>query len=149
MSFIGKIFGTAGAETARGLAKGIGGLALDIRSAITGDMRPETRAKLEELAQKGDQMAQQGQADVNMVEAQHRSLFVAGWRPFIGWICGISVGYHYLVYPNLIWAMTIWFTELKPPPPMGLEDLWPVIVGMLGLGVYRSYEKARGAQNRH
>ena len=149
MSFLGRIFGAAAGETAKGLMEGAGSLAISIRSAITGEASPERRAELEALAIQADGLALQGQVAVNKIEAASGSLFIAGWRPFIGWICGISIGYHYLIYPNLIWYMTIWHSKIKPPPAMSLTELWPVILGMLGLGVYRSYEKSKGAQKNH
>lgn len=149
MSFIGRIFGTAAGETAKGLMEGIGGLATSIRSAITGELPPDARAKLEELAIQADSLQTQGQMQVNAMEAQHSSIFVAGWRPFIGWICGLSIGWHFLLHPMVIWYMSIWKPLLKPPPSLDLSQLYPVIIGMLGLGVYRSYEKAKDVQHKH
>ena len=74
----------------------IGGLALDIREAIKGkEMDPQRLIEL--------------QAEINKVEAQHRSMFVAGWRPFIGWICGIAFAFHYIVMPLLLA-----YTDMKP-----------------------------------
>lgn len=149
MSFFGKILGEAGAETAKGLAEGVGKLALDMRSAITGDMKPETAARLEQLAVIGEQMAAQGQMEINKAEAVHRSIFVAGWRPFIGWVCGCVLSWHFLIHPITIWILVLVRPETPGPPLLDLGQLYPVILGMLGLSGLRTYEKKAGIQRRH
>ena len=140
-SWLGKIFGTAAGETAKGLMEGVGGLATSLRSAITGELPPDARARLEELAIQAENLAKQGQVAINLAEAQSPRLFVAGWRPFMGWICGLAIAWHFVLHPMIIWYMSIWTPDLKLPPALELDDLYPVIVGMLGLGAYRSYEK--------
>jgi hypothetical protein len=149
MSFLGRIFGTAAGETAKGLMEGIGGLATSIRSAITGELSPDARAKLEELAIQADSLQTQGQMKINVMEVQHSSIFVAGWRPFIGWVCGIALGWNFVVHPMVTWYMSIWEPLLKQPPPMDLSQLYPIVLGMLGLGMFRTYEKTRDAQKNH
>jgi hypothetical protein len=149
MSFLGRIFGTAAGETAKGLMEGIGGLATSIRSAITGELPPGARAKLEELAIQADSLQTQGQMKINVMEVQHSSIFVAGWRPFIGWVCGIALGWNFVVHPMVTWYMSIWEPLLKQPPPMDLSQLYPIVLGMLGLGMFRTYEKTRDAQKNH
>lgn len=102
----------------------IGGLALDIREAIKGkEMDPQRLIEL--------------QAEINKVEAQHRSMFVAGWRPFIGWICGIAFAFHYIVMPLLLA-----YTNMKPIE-FDTNSLFTVLMGMLGLGGLRTYEKLK------
>tara|TARA_B100001248_G_C27049150_1_gene304434 strand:+ start:75 stop:449 length:375 start_codon:yes stop_codon:yes gene_type:complete len=102
----------------------IGGLALDIREAIKGkEMDPQRLIEL--------------QAEINKVEAQHRSMFVAGWRPFIGWICGIAFAFHYIVMPLLLA-----YTDMKPIE-FDTNSLFTVLMGMLGLGGLRTYEKLK------
>jgi hypothetical protein len=149
MSYVGKILGTAGAETAKGLLEGIGGLATSIRGAITGELPPEARATLEALAIEADKMALDGQVAINLVEAKHTSLFIAGWRPFIGWTCGLALSWHFLLHPVVIWYMAIKLPDLALPPPLDLSQLYPVVIGMLGLGVFRTYEKSKNAQGNH
>ena len=142
MSLWSKIFAPMVGQTVKDVASGVGGLAKDIRSAITGEMSPESKAKLEELAQRGDQIAQQGQVEINKLEAGHKSIFVAGWRPFIGWVCGFAIAWNYLIHPLLSWVLV--FTDIQATPPkLSMTELFPVIIGMLGLGVYRTYEKAK------
>lgn len=133
----------------RGLMDGLGGLATSIRSAITGELPPDARAKLEELAIQADSMAQQGQMQINLAEAKSTSIFVAGWRPFIGWVCGLAIGWHFVIHPMVTWGMAIWLPDYKIPPALELQDLYPVVISMLGLGVYRTYEKAKGVQSTH
>jgi hypothetical protein len=76
------------------------------------------------------------QLEVAKVEAAHKSLFVAGARPSIMWICGLGLGYNVLVHP----IMSIWFVM----PPIDTELLYPTLMGMLGLGTMRSVDKRNG-----
>ena len=81
--------------------------------------------------------------EINKVEAQHRSRFVAGWRPFIGWVCGLALSWNYLIHPLFAWAWVAWGDSAIPaPPPLSLGELMPVLLGMLGLGALRTVEKA-------
>ena len=88
------------------------------------------------LAQKEARKNAALQLDVNKVEAAHKSLFVAGWRPFIGWCCGLGLLYSVLLSPLL----DIWFEM----PAIDSSILMPTMTGMLGLGALRSYEKVKG-----
>ena len=102
----------------------LGGLALDIREAIKGkELDPQRLIEL--------------QAEINKVEAQHRSLFVAGWRPFIGWVCGIAFAFHYIVMPLLLSYTDIKVIEFDT------NSLFTVLMGMLGLGGLRTFEKLK------
>lgn len=76
----------------------------------------------------------------NKQEASHRSIFVAGWRPFIGWVCGFGLAYKFVVFPLLSP-----FLEL---PSMDIQELSTIITGMLGLGVMRSFEKGKGVDTK-
>ena len=102
----------------------------------------DTKQKIaHELATMSENHAQElakGQLEVNKTEAAHKSLFVAGWRPAIGWICGLSLLYSTMLSPIL----GIWFTV----PPVNDELLSTVLMGMLGLGAMRSFEKYKGVQ---
>jgi len=88
------------------------------------------------LAQKEAHKNAALQLDVNKAEAAHKSLFVAGWRPFIGWCCGLGLLYSVLLAPLL----DIWFEM----PAIDSSILMPTMTGMLGLGALRSYEKVKG-----
>lgn len=79
-----------------------------------------------------------GQLEINKVEAAHKSLFVAGWRPFIGWVCGVGLLYNVLIQP----IFDIWFEM----PEINPDLLYPVLLGMLGMSGLRTYEKFKGVQ---
>lgn len=86
----------------------------------------------------------QGQLEVNKAEAVSPSVFVAGWRPFIGWVCGAALAYTYIGYPFLLWAGALWFPGVKPPELGNDGMLYELLLGMLGLGGLRTFEKVRG-----
>jgi hypothetical protein len=110
----------------KGESSAVGILAKDIREAIKGkELDPE---KLIEL-----------QTKINEAEAMHRSIFVAGWRPFIGWICGIAMAYNFILRDLIIFAMGKDFV----PPALQMDHLMTVLMGMLGLGAFRTYEKIK------
>lgn len=77
-----------------------------------------------------------GQLSINQEEAKHPSIFVSGWRPFIGWVCGFGLAYNIIVVPFL----SIWLTM----PEIDDSLLWQTLTGMLGLGAFRTYEKTKG-----
>ena len=83
------------------------------------------------------------QAEINKIEAQHRSLFVAGWRPFIGWICGTALLWHFIGYDFMSWIAAINNWQ-QPPELSGTADLITIVISLLGLGVYRTVEKISG-----
>lgn len=82
------------------------------------------------------------QTAVNAAEAASSSLFVAGWRPCIGWICAVSLGYQYVAYPVLLW-ITAFYPALVAPKPVISEILMELLFGMLGLAGLRSLEKTK------
>jgi len=94
--------------------------------------------ELSTMAEKHAQELAKGQLAVNQTEAAHKSLFVAGWRPAIGWICGFALLYSTIISPIL----GIWFTV----PPVDSSLLTSVLMGMLGLGAMRTAEKVKGVQ---
>ena len=87
--------------------------------------------------------ANMAQIEVNRVEAQHRTVFVAGWRPFTGWICASALAYHFIIEPILIFALALQNIQLTLPT-FDMGSLLTVLMGMLGLGGLRTYEKAKG-----
>ncbi len=92
--------------------------------------------ELSTLAERHANELAKGQLDVNKVEAAHKSLFVAGWRPSIGWCCSLGLLYHVLIAP----IAGIWVEVPEIDPSL----LMTTMTGMLGLGAMRSYEKTRG-----
>jgi hypothetical protein len=97
----------------------------------------EAKLELLKLQQSGELAAMLSQTEINKVEAGSSSVFVAGWRPFLGWVCGFAMAYQYLARPFL----TAFLPELVFP---GLDDnLWQLLLGMLGLGGLRTFEKTK------
>lgn len=90
----------------------------------------------------------QGQLATNQTEASNTNIFVAGWRPFIGWICGTGLGWNYAGRPLICAVMTI-FGHPVDIPVMDLSELMPLLIGMLGLGGMRTYEKINGVNDGH
>ena len=84
------------------------------------------------------------QAETNKIEAEHRTVFVAGWRPFIGWVCGAAMAWHFVGVP-LITFFAAWSGAIIPPLPVfDMNSLMTVLMGLLGLGSMRTFEKMKG-----
>lgn len=98
----------------------------------------EERAQAEAVLTKIAQQPHLLQAEINKIEASHRSIFVAGWRPFIGWVCGAGLAFPFLVNPLLQW-----FTG-EPGPQMQVDALTTLVMALLGLGGLRTVEKLNG-----
>jgi hypothetical protein len=92
----------------------------------------EAKLKLLEVAQSGEL----GQIEVNKIEAANPNWWVSGWRPFIGWICGVGLLYQFLFYPL--------FAKVLPLTPLDAASLTSVLMGMLGLSGMRMFEKIQG-----
>ena len=91
--------------------------------------------------------AEADQRDINRAEAASPSLFVAGWRPAIGWVCAAALCFQYLVRPLWAWASGVWWPGAPLPP--ALDDmLWQLMFGMLGMGGLRTIEKMGDAKAR-
>jgi len=84
------------------------------------------------------------QLEVNKTEAGHRTVFVAGWRPFVGWTCGTALAWHYVGQPIAVFALTYAGIEAPPLPTFDMSTLLTVLMGMLGLGGLRTFEKLKG-----
>ena len=108
----------------------------------------DQKAKLaHELATMADKLAheqQLAQLAINKEEASSGSLFKGGWRPCIGWICGIAFGYHFVLQPVIIFVLTIFGVTIVNLPEFEMNTLLTVLGGMLGIGGLRSYEKSKG-----
>jgi hypothetical protein len=139
MSFISDL-ASGGVE---GVLKGVGGLAKDLRSAITGEMSPEAKAELEQKLLELEFAANQGQLSVNLQEAKHPSIWVSGWRPAIGWICATGIGYSFVVQPFLSLGLAVWAPEVKPPM-LAWNELMTLVMALLGFGSMRTFEKIKG-----
>ena len=95
------------------------------------------------MAQNHAQELAKGQLEVNRVEAAHKSLFVAGWRPFIGWTCGFGLFGNHITIPFANFSLALLQYDIVIPL-VPLETMMPVLMGMLGLGAMRTYEKKAG-----
>lgn len=104
--------------------------------------KAEAELELFKMAQDGDLKKVIGQLEINAREAQHASIFVAGWRPFSGWVGGIGLAYASVGHYVLVWLSGIY--GFPPPPQIDTEILLYVLGGMLGLGTLRTYEKKQG-----
>lgn len=102
------------------------------------DQKSALAHEIATLAQKQAHESALAQLEVNKVEAAHKSLFVSGWRPAVGWSCCFALVYSTILAPIL----GIWFTI----PPVDSSLLTTVLMGMLGLGAMRSAEKVKGVQ---
>ena len=98
--------------------------------------RREAKEALESMESRGELNAILGQLAINKQEAAHKSLFVSGWRPAIGWTCGTGLLFNVILHP----IISIWVDM----PPVDTALLYPVLLGMLGLGGLRTYEKFKG-----
>lgn len=106
----------------------LGEFAKDLREAIKGkEIDPEKMMELVKV-----------QSEINKMEAQHRSIFVAGWRPFIGWICGVALLYNFIIRDVIAWV-----SPDAMPPAIQMDQLITILLGMLGLGGLRTFEKIK------
>ena len=108
----------------------------------------DQKAKLaHELATMADKLSheqQLAQIEVNKAEAASGSLFKGGWRPFIGWVCGIAFCYHFVVQPIIIFVVALIGADIPELPEFQMNTLLTVLGGMLGIGGLRTYEKQKG-----
>lgn len=103
----------------------------------------DLKEKLEHEIKLEIQKANIAQIEVNKAEALHRTVFVAGWRPFIGWTCGLALAYHFILQPIIVFAMSANGVAYDLPE-FDMGSLMTIILGMLGLGGMRSFEKFKG-----
>ncbi len=103
-------------------------------------VRMQNAGELAEL-EAGLKLAQ-GQMDVNKTEAASNSMFVAGWRPYVGWVCATGLGYQFVVHPLLCWLSLA--QGWPVPPRLDMDTLLTILTGMLGLAGLRTGEKFKG-----
>ncbi len=129
-----------------GVFSGIGTLAKDIRSAITGEISPEKKSEIEMKLLEIENAQLAAQTEINKAEAQSEHLFVSGWRPAVGWCCVLGLFYSFFVQPLCGWASSIW--KFAPPPLLDMGVLLQLLVGLLGLAGLRSWEKKEGVASK-
>jgi len=138
MGWFSKILGAGDA-----LPKTVDAVGGALDSLFTSDDEKLTHA---EIMERVKQEPAKWQALINLQEASHRSIFVAGWRPFIGWTCGLVLFYTYIFRDLIQWLLTIFSPETPPLPTIvTLENVTEIIFALLGLGTLRTFEKVRGA----
>lgn len=120
---------------------GIGAVADLAKTAINAIWPDKTEQEKAQLA--AAVALVQGQLEVNKAEAANPSVFVSGWRPFVGWVCGCGFGIQFVVGPLAEWGSTFYGHQVKFPP-MDLGVMLPLLLGMLGLGGLRTAEKIQG-----
>lgn len=120
----------------------IGGKVID---RVWADPVQASAARLEliKIQQSGELAQIVGQMDINKAEAASPHLFVAGWRPFIGWVCGSGFAVQFVIGPMGEWASALAGHQVNFPQ-MDLGTMMPLLFGMLGLGAYRTAEKIQG-----
>lgn len=107
------------------------------------DQKAKLAHEVATMAQRHAQELAKAQLEVNKAEAAHTSMFVAGWRPAVGWCCVLGMAGNFMVIPFTNFVLALLEIEVVIPL-IDLETMMPVLMGMLGLGAMRSYEKTKG-----
>lgn len=116
----------------------------DLASTIIGRIWPD-KTEQEKAQMAAALTIIQGQLDANKVEAGSTSWFVAGWRPFVGWVCGLGCAWNWVGLP-IASFLTAYAGHPLGLKPADLSEMMPLLIGMLGLGAYRTAEKIQGAE---
>lgn len=135
---IGKLLAKVGLGGASKVIKTTGGV---LDNLFTSD---EERMEADRLMAEIEQRPQAAQWEINKAEAQHRSTWVAGWRPAIGWVCAVSLGSYYIpqfVLGSILWAIQCWETGKIIDYPLSIEGLMGLVTSLLGMGALRTVEK--------
>jgi|TARA_B110000977_G_scaffold190697_1_gene261809 hypothetical protein len=109
------------------------------------DVKNKLAHDLSTMADKHAQELAKGQMEINKTEAAHKSLFVAGWRPAVGWTCCLGMASNFLVIPMANFVLALSGSTIVVPL-LDTGEMMPVLMGMLGLGAMRTYEKKQGVQ---
>lgn len=131
------------------IAKALLGDTLDtVVDRLTPDvnMRKEAKIELEKALVDTANAALLAQLEVNKTEAEHPSVFVAGWRPATGWICALAFGYNFIVHPMLGYILPLVAEVHELPPAIDVGPMLTVLLGMLGLGGLRTFEGVHGTK---
>lgn len=126
-------------------------MAFGIDDAIAAGLRivdkfvpdPEAKIRAEAELRASLQAWDASQSATNTAEAQNGGWFVAGWRPWIGWVCGAALAIQFVVGPLAVWACDLLGRPIQSPPTLD-DMLWELMFGMLGLGGLRTFEKVKG-----
>jgi hypothetical protein len=127
---------------------------LNIGNSIIDRLLPDkqaneaAKAAMLQMQLQGEFAQLQGQLEINKAEAVSQSVFVAGWRPGVGWCCVIALASDFVVRPFATWIAALLGHPIAYPP-LDLSELLPLLTGLLGLGAMRSYDKSQGTGNGH
>jgi len=136
---LGKIFGSI---VGGGVVSAAEGVANIIDQFVETDDEKRTAEVIKAKMMMKPSLAQ---IEINKIEAGHRSIFVAGWRPFIGWVCGLALVWHFILFDLLNWVTVNFFPHVTELPELsGTETLVTVLLSLLGLGAMRTAEKLGG-----
>lgn len=140
MGIISSIFGEAAAKPIEATGEAI--------KNIIGSVYTTEGEKLDKqtILERLRQQPAENQVALNKIEAQHRSIFVAGWRPHIGWVCGISLGIFFIpqfIVGTIIWAKICLSNGTIVPYPVSASELTALVTSMLGFGALRTFEKIK------
>jgi len=129
-----------------GIAEAVVGVVDNVLDKFVEDK--DLRAKLDHELKTQVQRANLAQIAVNQEQAGHPSIFVAGARPAIMWICAFGLGWQFVFQPICVWALAVWATDLTIPI-IPTEGLMTLTLSLLGLGGMRSFEKTKGIQRNN
>lgn len=108
------------------------------------DQKAKLAHDIATMAERHMHEANMGQIEINKAEAQHRSMFVAGWRPFLGWGLSFAMIWHFVLAPVTIFGFAYAGVPAPELPVFDMNSLMTVLLGMLGLGGLRTVEKVKG-----
>ena len=111
------------------------------------DERSRLAHEIATLAERQAHEIAKAQIEVNKAEASNHSMFVSGWRPSVGWVCCAGLATNYLLVPICNFVLTITESPITVPP-LDLSEMMPVLLGMLGLGGLRTWEKTQGVARK-
>ena len=121
------------------------GQVIEVADKVLGKFIPDKnlKMKLQNEMTMAFHDANLAQIQLNKQEAAHKNIFVAGWRPFVGWTCGVALAYHFIVSP-IVETILIAAGVAVDLPSFEFSLLSSILMGMLGLGGLRTYEKMKG-----
>ena len=108
------------------------------------DLKRKLSHEIATMSEKHAQELALAQINVNAAEAASGSLFKGGWRPFVGWVCGVAFCYHFILQPVIIFVVAIIGVDIPELPDFQMNTLLTVLGGLLGIGGLRTYEKQKG-----
>lgn len=131
---------------------GIGAVAGLVKTVVDKVWPDKTQVEKDQLAlamlaMQGELAQQAGQVDIDKAEAESPSLFKSGWRPFVGWVCASACAWNWIGLPILKAILTVWGVKLEVMPA-DLSQMFPLLLGLLGMGTLRTWEKVQGVASK-